>query len=307
MPLVNTRRMLSKAQSGGYAVGHFNSSNIEFSQAIIGAAQELGAPVILGTSVSALEFAGVREIYLVVKSLAEKARVPVALHLDHGPDVAWAKTCVQNGWTSVMIDTSKFEFAKNVALTKQVVSLAHRKKISVEAELGRLKGVEDIVRVTEREALLTDPQDARKFVDLTRVDSLAVAIGESHGAFKFKGEPKLDIRRLSEIRDVVNVPLVLHGSSSVYPDWVAKADKFGAKLEGVRGVPDSIIKNCIRHGICKVNTDTDLRIAFIAGIREFLSEQPKSIDYREALAAGRESVKQVVIKKISVFGSKGKA
>lgn len=288
-------------------MGHFNTSNIEFSQAIISAADEMRSPVILGTSVSALEFAGVKQLFLVVKSLADRSKVPVALHLDHGPDVGWARTCVQNGWSSVMIDTSRHPFKRNVSMTKQVVRIASRKGVSVEAELGRLKGVEDIVKVSERDALLTDPSEARRFVSLTGCDSLAVAIGESHGAFKFKGVPKLDIKRLSQIRDEVDAPLVLHGSSSVYPAWVSKAERYGARLAGVKGVPDAVIKRCIKNGICKVNTDTDLRIAFTAGVREFLAANPKSIDYREMLSAGRDAVRQVVLRKISVFGSQGKA
>lgn len=298
--------MLAKAQDGGYAVGHFNISNLEFAQAVIDAAGELNAPVILGTSVSALEHAGVEPLFRIVQALASKVSVPVALHLDHGPTIAWAKTCISNHWTSVMIDSSKFEFEKNVSITKQVVQAAHRRKVSVEAELGRLKGVEDIIVVKDREAVLTDPKEARVFVQRTGCDSLAVAIGESHGAFKFKGTPRLDLKRLAQLREEVAVPLVLHGSSSVYPKWVSLTDRFGGRLKGVRGVPDAIIQKCISRGICKVNTDTDLRIAFIAGVRRFLALDPASIDYRAMLGAGREAVFGVVKKKIKVFGSDSK-
>lgn len=307
MPLVNTKKMLKDARDGRYAVGHFNASNLEFAQAIIETADALNSPVIIGTSVSALEFATAPELFAIVKTLAAKTKVPVALHLDHGPSVDWAKACLKNGWTSLMIDTSKYDTKTNIFLTKQVVRLARPKNVSVEAEIGRLKGIEDIVNVSERDATLTDPKEAKAFVKATGCDSLAVAIGESHGAFKFKGKPKLDIPRLREIRNQVSVPLVLHGASSVYPDWVAKANRFGAKIANARGVPDSIIKKCVKNGVCKVNTDTDLRLAFTASVREFLAKNPKSIDYREMLAAGRKGVADIVKKKILVFGSKGKA
>lgn len=299
--------MLARAQDGGYAVGHFNISNLEFAQAAIDAAKELSAPVILATSVSALEHAGIEPLFQIVKALAGKVSVPVALHLDHGPSIAWAKTCISNRWTSVMIDSSKYDFEKNVSMTRQVVKSAHRKKVCVEAELGRLKGIEDIVVVKDREAVLTDPMEARAFVEKTGCDSLAVAIGESHGAFKFKGKPHLDLKRLAEIREEVLIPLVLHGSSSVYPELVSMADRYGGRLKGVRGVPDVMLKKCISRGICKVNTDTDLRIAFIAGIRRYLAMDPASIDYRAMLGAGREAVFDVVNKKIQVFGSDSKA
>ncbi len=310
MPKVNTSAMLKKAQRGGYAVGHFNTSNLEITQAIREAAQELRAPVIVGCSKSAVEYAGLPLLVDMINKCLTRPGIkvfptPYAIHLDHGPDVALAKRCIDAGFSSVMIDSSALPFAKNVAVTKQVVAYAHKRGVSVEAEIGILKGIEDYVK--QESEFLTPPKQAMEFVRLTKVNSLAIAIGTSHGAFKFSGEAHLDLKRLQEIREQVDIPLVLHGASSVYPDLIQGIDRFGGAIKEAHGVPDSIIKKCIKRGICKVNTDTDLRLAFDLGIREFLIENPGVFDYRKILQAAKEQVKDVVKKKIYVFGSENKA
>jgi fructose-bisphosphate aldolase class II len=239
--------------------------------------------------------------------MADYFGVKAALHLDHGKDLAIAVKCIRHGWTSVMIDASKLEYEKNVASTSAVVEIAHMAGIPVEAELGRLAGIEDMVSVDEREAALTDPAQAAEFMDRTGCDFLAVAVGTSHGAYKFKGEPKLDLDRLSEIAGRVGQPLVLHGASSVPGDVLEKAAKYGAKLPGAKGVPEDAIKEAVKRGIAKINIDTDLRLAFTGAVRMVLMESPEVFDPRKIAGSGREAIKDVVIRKIRLFGSDGKA
>ncbi len=303
--LVNTKKMLLKAQEEGYAVGHFNSSNLETTKVIIEAAIELHSPVIIATSKSAVEYYGLKELYLTTKELAGKTGVPIALHLDHGPSFDLAKKCLNVGYTSVMIDTSKEPFKKNVQITKKVVKYARELNASVEAEIGRLKGIED--QINSKEHVLTEPNEAKEFVDLTGCDSLAIAIGTSHGAFKFKGKTKLDFDRLKQIRELVEVPLVLHGASSVYKTEVALLTKYGGSLKNAHGVSDYELKKAIEYGICKINTDTDLRIAFDMELRKFLKQNPREIDVRKILGDAYGHVKEVIKKKIKLFGSDGKA
>lgn len=303
--LVTTTEMLRKAQEGKYAIGHFNASNIEMSQAIIEAATELSSPVILGTSTKAIEFAGISNLHAVVKHLANQAPVPVALHLDHGPSFEWATKCLAHGWTSIMIDTSSKPYAENLRLTKQVADLCSAAGIPVEAELGQLKGVED--NVIAAETVFTDPVMAADFVQESKCNSLAVAIGTSHGAYKFKGESKLDFDRLKKIREVVSIPLVLHGASAVPQEIIAKAENYGAHFEEATGVSADDIRTAISLGICKVNTDTDLRLAYTAAGREFYIKNPSDFDPRAFLAHTREAVKDVVKSRIQLFGSAGKA
>lgn len=304
MSLVTTKEILKKAQLGRYAVPHFNTSDLEITKAIIQGAEELNSPVIVATSKSAIEYAGLNELSGLVISLAKKSKVPVALHLDHSPTFELTKKCADNGWTSIMIDASRFRFKKNIDVTKKVVQYCHRKGIPVEAELGRLMGMEGWVK--SKESVFTDPIKARDFVINTGCDSLAVSIGTSHGAYKFKGKPRLDFKRLKEIRELVSIPLVLHGASSVSNKLLNKARKYGAVMPSAQGVPERHIRKAIKLGICKINIDTDLRIAFDANIREFLYENPKVFDYRPILSHAMEGVTEVVKEKIKLFGSRNR-
>jgi fructose-bisphosphate aldolase class II len=241
-----------------------------------------------------------------VKTAAEPASVPMSLHLDHGQTVETVSKCIDAGFTSVMIDGSSLNFEENVSLTKRVVELAHSKCVSVEGELGRLMGIEEST-VEEKDAILTDPNAAMEFVERTGVDALAVAIGTSHGAYKFKAKPKLDSERLKSIRQKVNVPLVLHGASSV-PSWIIeKAIKYGAELSGAKGIPDEHVVKAISLGISKINIDTDLRLAFTGTIREVLMTSPRNFDPRKILGPTKEAMKEVVKGKMRLFGSSGKA
>jgi fructose-bisphosphate aldolase class II len=303
--LVSTTEMLRKAQAGKYAVGHFNTSNLEFTQSIISAAEALRAPVIIATSTKAIEYASIKDIALVVRGLAERASVPVALHLDHGPSLKWVALCLENGYTSIMLDASSKSYEENVALTRGAVELCSLRGVPVEAELGVLKGVED--DVSAQEHIYTDPAVAARFVSETGCTSLAVAIGTSHGAYKFHGEAHLDLARLAAIREHVSVPLVLHGASAVPQALVAQANQFGGAIQDAQGVPDSAIRDAIANGICKVNTDTDVRLAFTAAARRFYAEHPSDFDPRAFLAVTRDAVKELVMDRIKLFGSDGKA
>ena len=307
MALVTMKEILTDAYEKGYGVGAFNINNLEFMQAIVEAAEEENSPVIIAVSEGAMKYAGIEFLAEIVKLAASKASVPIALHVDHGKHWEVIVSAIRTGFTSVMIDASDKPFEENVRITSKVVDLAHAVGVTVEAEIGRLKGIEDIVKVSEREAVLTDPEEAKEFVDATGVDALAVAVGTSHGAYKFKGEPKLDIERIKKIRELVKIPLVLHGASGVLPDIVALAEKYGAELKGAKGVPDDQIKAAIEAGICKINIDTDLRLSFLAGVRKFLSENPDVFDPRKYLGEGREMVKETVKRKIRLFGSNGRA
>jgi len=307
MALVSSNEILIPAREKGYAVGAFNTSNIEISQAIFEAASELKSPVMVATSESAIKYAGFANIFSTVKHLSEYYGVKAALHLDHGPSFELAVRCLRHGWTSLMIDASKLEYEQNIAVTAEVARMAHHVGVSVEAELGKLAGIEDMVSVDEREATLTDPDQAAEFVDRTGCDSLAVAIGTSHGAYKFKGEPRLEIDRLSEIAERVTIPIVLHGASSVPKEVLDRAARFGAKLPGAKGVPEEALRQAIARGIAKINIDTDLRLAFTGGVRQILMESPEVFDPRKIVGEGREAIKEVVKKKIQIFGSEGKA
>lgn len=305
--LVTNLEIQKAAQKGKYAVGAFNTSNVEITQAIIEAHEEMNAPVIIATSTSAIKYCGIEVLSGIVRTMAQKAKIPVSLHLDHGTDYNLIINCIRNGWTSIMIDGSHAPFDENAAITKEIVKICHAVGISVEAELGRLGGIEDNISVDERDARLTDPEEAVRFVEQTQCDTLAIAIGTSHGAYKFKGEAKLAFDRLEEIRNKVDAPLVLHGASSVIPEVLAKANKYGAQLGAAKGVPVEDIKKAISLGITKVNIDTDLRLAFTAGVREFLTEKPEVFDPRKIIGAGRSYIKEIVKQKIEVLGSANKA
>ena len=304
--LVTNKKLLSAAMAKGYAVGAFNIQNLETLLAVVEASTEERSPVIVAATPSTIKYAGLEYLAGMVKTAAESAPVPMSLHLDHGKDIETVSKCIDAGFTSVMIDGSRLNFEENIALTKRVTRLAHSKGISVEGELGRLAGVEEAT-VEEKEAVLTDPEAAKEFVERTGVDALAVAIGTCHGAYKFKGEPKLDFERLKAIRKKVKVLLVLHGASSV-PSWIIeKATKCGAELSGAKGIPDEHIKEAISLGITKINIDTDLRLAFTCAIREILISSPKEFDPRKILGPAKEAVKEVIKGKMRLFGSSAKA
>ena len=299
MALVTSKEMFAKALNSDYAIGAFNVNNMEIIQGIVAGAQAEKAPIILQVSAGARKYAN--PIYLVhlVKAAIEETGLDICLHLDHGADFDICKKCVDDGFTSVMIDGSKFPFEDNIALTKQVVEYAHDHGVVVEAELGKLSGVEDAVKVSAAEASFTVPEEAAEFVEKTGVDSLAVAIGTSHGAYKFKGTPYLDFERLKTIHSLIpNVPLVLHGASTVIPEFVDKCNKFGGEIPGAQGVPEDMILEAVKHGVCKVNIDTDLRLAMTAEIRKYMVEHPSDFDPRLYLGPAREAIKGMVQHKI---------
>ena len=307
--LVTTKDMFEKSMKEGFAIGAFNVNNMEIVQAIMDAAAENKSPVILQASSSAIKYARIGFLMKMVEAAVEEhPEVPVAIHLDHGPDFETAKMCIDHGFTSVMIDGSKYDFEENVRLTKQVVDYAHSKGVVVEAELGKLAGIEDDVNVAESDAMYTDPAQAEEFVKRTGCDSLAIAIGTSHGAYKFKGEAKLRFDILKEIKErIPNTPIVLHGASTVIPELVEMCNKYGAELPGAKGVPDEMLKQASESGVSKINVDTDLRLALTAGIRKVLVEEPSAFDPRKYLTPARELVKQTVSHKMKdVFGSSNK-
>lgn len=301
--LAPARELLNDALKNKKAIGAFNFSNMEVVQAIVSAANETKSAVILQASESAIKYMGMKYLTALIGAACEEAQFPLALHLDHGKDFEICKACIDAGFSSVMIDKSSESFEENVKQTKAVVDYAKRFGVSVEAELGTLSGIEDEVNVDSRDAFLTDPKKALEFANLTEIDSLAVAIGTSHGPNKGKfSNPKLDIKRLAEIKSSVgDLPLVLHGASAVYADEVEKANKFGADLKNAFGITDEDIKSSIKNGIAKINVDTDIRISFLAGIRQALLENPQSIDMRKYLKAARESAKNIVIRRIKTF------
>ena len=308
MPLVSTTDMFKKAYEGGYAIGAFNVDNMEIVQGIVDAAKEEQSPLILQVSAGARKYA--KHIYLVklVEAALEDTGLPIALHLDHGDDFEICKSCIDGGFTSVMIDGSKHDFETNVALTKKVVEYAHAHGVVVEGELGRLAGVEDDVNVSEKDALFTDPDQAAEFVERTGVDSLAIAIGTSHGAYKFKGEPYLDFERLEKVGKLLpGFPIVLHGASTVLPEFVEKCNKYGGNIPGAQGVPEEMLRKAASMSVCKINIDTDLRLAMTASIREFFVENPSEFDPRKYLGPARDAIKGMVQHKIKdVLGSSGK-
>jgi fructose-bisphosphate aldolase class II len=304
--LVANKELLLSAKQNAYAVGAFNINNLETVLAVSEAAVEEKSPIIIAVTPSAIKYAGLTYLAKIVTTAAESAQVPMSLHLDHGENFETASKCIGAGFTSVMIDGSFLKFEENIALTKRVVDLAHSKRVSVEAELGRLAGVEEST-VEEKDAILTDPNVAKEFVEKTSVDALAVAIGTSHGAYKFKAEPELDFKRLEIIKEKVRIPLVLHGASSV-PQWIVeKASKYGAELAGAKGIPEEHIKKAISMGIAKINIDTDLRLAFTATVREVLANSPKEFDPRKILGPAKEAMKEIAKSKMRLFGSSAKA
>ena len=307
MPLVTTKEMFEKSMKEKFAIGAFNVNNMEIIQGIVDAAAEQKSPVILQASSSAIKYARINYLMKMVEAaMEEHPEVPVAIHLDHGPDFETAKMCIDNGFTSVMIDGSKYDFEENVALTKKVVDYAHSKGVVVEAELGKLAGIEDEVNVSEKDAMYTDPEQAKEFVERTGCDSLA--IGTSHGAYKFKGEAKLRFDILAKIKELIpNTPIVLHGASTVIPELVDMCNKYGGNIPGAKGVPDEMLHEASLSGVSKINVDTDLRLAMTSEIRKVFAEEPGVFDPRKYLAPARESIKKTVEHKIrDVFGSSNK-
>ena len=309
MPLVTTKEMFEKSMKEHYAIGAFNINNMEFIQAITEAANEAKSPVILQVSSSAIKYAQMKYLIKMVEAAVESTDIPIALHLDHGPDFETCKMCIDNGFTSVMIDGSKYDFEENVALTKKVVEYAHSKGVVVEAELGKLAGVEDEVNVAEDDARYTDPEQAKEFVERTGCDSLAIAIGTSHGAYKFKGDAKLRFDILAKIKEKLpNTPIVLHGASSVIPELVEMCNNNGGNIPGAKGCPNEMLKQAGENGVSKINVDTDLRLAMTAQIRKAFNDDPSVFDPRKYLGPAREEIKKTVADKINnVFCSGGKA
>ncbi len=282
--LVTGRELLQDAHKNGYAVGAFNVNNMEIVQAIIEAAEETNSPVILQASQGGIKYAGIEYISNLGKVAARKAKVPVAIHLDHGTDFDQVMLCIRHGFTSVMIDGSRFPLEENIAYTKKVIEVAHAVGVSVEAELGKIGGTEDHITVDEKDVTFTDPQEALRFVKETDVDYLAIAVGTAHGVYT--GEPKLDFDRIKTIKELLNIPLVLHGSS---------------------GVPEESIKKAVSLGINKINIDTDIRMAFAEAVKEFITNNPESIDPRKILGPAKEAMKEVIKEKLHIFGSVGRA
>lgn len=307
--LVSTRDMFAKALHEGFAVGAFNVNDMEILQGIVEAGEELKAPLILQVSAGARKYARHEYLIKLVEAALETSTIPIALHLDHGESFEVCKSCIDGGFSSVMIDGSKYPFEENIAITKKVVEYAHARGVTVEAELGKLAGVEDDVKVSAADATYTDPAQAQEFVEKTGCDSLAIAIGTSHGAYKFKGEPKLDFERLAKIQArIPNFPIVLHGASSVPQDLTDECNRYGGKMPDARGVPESMIEMAAKqYNVCKINIDTDLRLAMTGTIRRIFVEDPTEFDPRKYLGPARDAIREVVKRKLRILGAAGRA
>lgn len=311
MPLVTTKEMFQKAYEGGYAIGAFNVNNMEIVQGITRAAKKLDAPVILQCSAGARKYASHGYLVAMVKAAAEETGLPIALHLDHGPNFETCKDCIDGGFTSVMIDGSSLPFEENIAVTKKVVEYAHAHGVVVEGELGTLAGVEDDVQVSAEDAFYTSPDEACEFVEKTGVDSLAIAIGTSHGAYKFKPgqKPELKFDILQEIGErMPGFPIVLHGASSVNQEHIKMINQYGGEMPDAIGIPEDMLRKAASMAVCKINVDSDIRIAMTAALRKHLFENPTQFDPRQYLTPARDLIEEVVAHKIEVvFGSNGKA
>ena len=311
MPLVTTTEMFKKAYAGGYAVGAFNVNDMEMIQAIVEAANELNSPVILQVSAGARKYANPVYLRHLVEAAVETTNIPIAIHLDHGADFEICKASIDGGFTSVMIDASSKPWEENIAITKKVVEYAHDHGVVVEAELGKLAGIEDDVNVAAHDAMFTSPDEVEEFTARTGIDSLAIAIGTSHGAYKFKPgqDPKLRIDILEEVgRRLPGFPIVLHGASSVPQDQVAIVNEFGGSMPNAIGIPESELRKAAKLAVCKINIDSDLRVAFTAAVRKHLAENPSHFDPRQYLGDARANMKELVKHKITdVLGSTNKA
>jgi fructose-bisphosphate aldolase class II len=301
--------MFKRAYEGGYAIGAFNVNNMEIIQGIMEGATAEKAPVILQVSAGARKYANHTYLMKLIEAAVETSGLPIAVHLDHGPDFETCKSCIDGGFTSVMVDGSHLSFEENIALTRRVVEYAHDRNITVEAELGRLAGVEDDIKVSHEDSSYTRPEDVEEFVTKTGCDSLAIAIGTSHGAFKFKGEPKLRFDILEDVsRRLPGFPIVLHGASSVIPEYVAMINQYGGKMDGAQGVPETMLRQAASMAVCKINIDSDLRLAFTGVIRKHFAEHPDHFDPRQYLSEARSALAGMVRHKIvNVLGCNGKA
>lgn len=311
MSLVNTKKMFQKAYKYGYAIGAFNVNNMEIIQGIVKAADELKSPIILQASAGARKYAGPLYLKKLVEAAVESTDIPIALHLDHGDSFELCKNCIDSGFTSVMIDGSSLEYEKNIEITKKVCEYAHKYNVTVEGELGSLSGIEDSVSVEAEKAFYTNPEQVEDFVKQTGVDSLAIAIGTSHGAYKFKPTQKPNLRFdiLEEIQlKLPNFPIVLHGASSVVPDFVDEINNFGGKLGNAIGIPEEMLKKAASMAVCKINIDSDLRLAMTAKIRKNLYEYPENFDPRKYLSCARDAITEIVKHKIiNVMNSENRA
>ena len=299
MAMVNSKEMFRKAYEGGYAIGAFNVNNMEIIQGIVEGAQAEKAPLILQVSAGARKYANHTYLMKLIEAAVETSGLDIVVHLDHGPDFETCKNCIDGGFTSVMIDGSHLPFEENIKLTRRVVEYAHDRGITVEGELGRLAGIEDDIKVSAEDSSYTRPDEVEEFVSRTGVDSLAIAIGTSHGAFKFKGEPKLRFDILEEVeKRLPNFPIVLHGASSVIPEYVDMINQYGGKLENTRGVPEEMLRKAASMAVCKINIDSDLRLAFTAMIRKHFAEHPEHFDPRQYLTDARAALRDMVRHKI---------
>lgn len=309
MPLVTSTEMFKKAYEGGYAIGAFNVNNMEIIQGVVEAAKIEQAPLILQVSSGARKYANTIYLKKMVEAAVEESGLPIVLHLDHGDTFELCKDCVDNGFTSVMIDASHHSFEENIKITRSVVEYAHDHGVVVEAELGRLAGIEDAVNVSSADAMYTDPGQVEEFVTQTGVDSLAIAIGTSHGAFKFKGEPRLRFDILEEVgKRLPNFPIVLHGASSVPQYLVEQINEYGGNMPGAKGVPEEMLRKAATMAVCKINIDSDIRMAVTATIRKYFKENPSHFDPRQYLGPARSAVTEIVRHKlVNVLGCNGKA
>lgn len=309
MPLVTSTEMFKKAYEGGYAIGAFNVNNMEIIQGIVEAGKLERSPLILQVSAGARKYASPIYLRKLVEAAVEDSGLPICLHLDHGDSYELCVQSIKDGFTSVMIDASKHPLSENIRITKEVVNYAHDHGVVVEAELGRLEGVEDDVNVSAEESSYTDPDQVQEFVEKTGVDSLAIAIGTSHGAYKFKGEPKLRFDILEEVeKRLPGFPIVLHGASSVLPEYVHTINEFGGSMNGAKGVPEDMLRRAASMAVCKINIDSDLRLACTAAIRRHLAENPTHFDPRQYLGPARTLIAECVRHKIvNVLGSSNKA
>lgn len=309
MPLVNSKDMFKKAYEGGYAIGAFNVNNMEIIQGIVEGATAENAPLILQVSAGARKYANHTYLMKLIEAAVETSGLPIVVHLDHGPDFETCKSCIDGGFTSVMIDGSHLPFKENIALTKRVVEYAHDRGITVEGELGRLAGVEDDINVSAEDSSYTRPEEVEEFVSKTGVDSLAIAIGTSHGAYKFAGEAKLRFDILQKVGELLpNFPIVLHGASSVIPEYVEMINRFGGNMKNAKGVPEDMLRKAASMAVCKINIDSDLRLAFTGMIRKHFAEHPDHFDPRQYLTDARSALRDMVRHKIvNVLGCNGKA
>ncbi|MEG0585654.1 MAG: class II fructose-1,6-bisphosphate aldolase [Christensenellaceae bacterium] len=309
MPLVTTKEMFAKAYAGGYAIGAFNVNNMEIIQGITEAASELNAPLILQVSKGARNYANPIYLKKLVEAALEDTGLPICLHLDHGDSFETCVSCIESGFTSVMIDGSHLPFEENIALTRKVVQYAHDRGVVVEGELGRLAGVEDEIKVSAEDSSYTRPEEVQEFAQKTGCDSLAIAIGTSHGAFKFKGEPKLRFDILERVTEMLpGFPIVLHGASSVIPEFVDMINQYGGDMPGAKGVPENLLRQAATSAVCKINIDSDLRLAMTGTIRKYFAENPSHFDPRQYLKPAREAIKAMVAHKIvDVLGCDNKA